>query len=105
MTSTRRLQIKWQAELDQWFDEQGINWCERCGITGVKLDTSHGRKRRFLITRDLYFFACRLCRTCHKWADEGKEPGKPYEPTTHERLARIHREIIAQRGMRAAVSG
>src|SRR5690348_4691898 len=105
MTSLRRKQKVWHAELEAWFDEQGIRWCERCGRSGIRLDISHGRKRRFLITREAYFFAARLCRACHIWAEFGKEPGKPYERATHERLARIHNELIARRGMTTAVSG
>jgi hypothetical protein len=85
--------LKWQKELNTWLDEQGIFYCERCGRTDQRLDISHGRKRRFLLTRELYFFAARLCRACHYWAEYGTGD----EPGTHERLERIHLEIIKRR--------
>jgi hypothetical protein len=47
-----------------------------------------------LISRELYFFCCRLCRKCHRWAEHGTAD----EPGTHERLERLHREWIEARG-------
>lgn len=87
MTSLKKLKNKWHVELVAYLDSLGIQWCERCGVTGQRLDISHGKKQRFLITRELYFFACRLCRKCHNWAELG----------THERLERIHKDLIEQR--------
>lgn len=93
MTSTKKEKLKWHRELNKYLDELGICWCERCGVTGQDLDISHGKKQRFLKTRELYFFACRLCRTCHHWAEYGTKD----EPGTHERLEQIHRELIERR--------
>jgi hypothetical protein len=93
MNSLTKLKKKWRKELTEWFDRQEIYYCERCGRTDTKLDISHGKKQRFLLTRELYFFAARLCRSCHYWAEYGTGD----EPGTHERLERIHLDIIKRR--------
>jgi hypothetical protein len=93
MTSLKKLKVKWHRKLVEFFERAEIFFCERCGRTDTKLDISHGKKQRFLLTEADYFFACRLCRPCHVWAEYGDEN----EPGTHERLERIHRELIAKR--------
>jgi hypothetical protein len=54
MTSNKKRKNKWHRELIEWFEREGIVWCERCGRTDKKLDISHGKKQRFLLTRELY---------------------------------------------------
>lgn len=86
---------KWAKELSKALAH--ITWCERCGTTNFypvgKPDIAHSEKRRFIVTRELYFEAVKLCRACHEFI----EYGTVEDPGTHERMKFMVLELIQQR--------
>lgn len=46
---------------------RSVGYCERCGRTDVKLETSHWISRRFSNTRCDPDNAFCLCSACHRW--------------------------------------
>lgn len=64
---------KWQPELKAFFASwMDVPQCEVCGSTTPPIDMAHRMKRKFILTREEYFMAAMLCRSCHNNAEFGK---------------------------------
>lgn len=92
LTSLRK---KWHKELYQYLESQDLLGCEwpGCG-SSLGLAAAHGKKRRFIHTREEYFRAVLLCQTHHHYVEYGNNN----EPGTHERMDIIIQVLLDTRG-------
>lgn len=62
-----------KAACDRLFSEKirSLGWCEWCGTSGVRLETSHWLSRRYAWTRTYEDNAFCFCSACHrKWHND-----------------------------------
>lgn len=70
---------------------RSLGYCERCGRSGVRLETSHWISRRFSNTRCDPDNAFCLCSACHRWwhnfpTDSGRWAIEQRGEAVYERL-------------------
>ncbi len=68
-----------KSKADDLFSQliRSLGYCERCGKTNVRLETSHWISRRYAWTRTYEANAFCFCHNCHQWwhdypTDSGK---------------------------------
>ena len=83
---------RWNKKLIEFFIENDIVHCEKCGGT-FGIAPAHSKKRRFILTEEDYMEAALLCQPCH----HDVEYGNKNESGTHERMFNIIRGVISQR--------